>query len=323
MTLLDQHVRVASWLEPDGIAVRGTLVVIPGRGEQPALYARFGRRIASDGYRVHVVADPTDDAGLTASQVSDHLEDPGSPGPRILAGSDTGALYAAGLAASGRVPGVDALVLAGLPTVVNEAADGSTGEGATAAGSWDEELDTRTACPAHRTQLSGPGLRRGALYEPVPADWAKLADLSAVAQPVLGLHGADDPVSPLAAARAQYVGAAGAEFVTIAEGRHDALNDLTHRSVAATIVLFLERLRLGAELPRIVHTEILGRAASPDAERDQDWPRPLPGRWVTILPLRSRRQHREPGQPADCAGAFAREPCRRLSSATGARRERT
>jgi hypothetical protein len=44
MTLPDQHVPVASWLEPDGIAPRGTLVVIPGRGEQPALYTRFGRR---------------------------------------------------------------------------------------------------------------------------------------------------------------------------------------------------------------------------------------------------------------------------------------
>jgi alpha-beta hydrolase superfamily lysophospholipase len=100
------------------------------------------------------------------------------------------------------------------------------------------------------------------------AGWAELADLGAVAQPVLGLHGADDPVSPLAAARAQYAAAARAEFVTIAEGRHDALNDLTHRSVAATIVLFLERLRLGAELPRIADTEILGRGSQPDAEQD-------------------------------------------------------
>ena len=58
MTWPDPHVPVASWLEPDGIAARGTLVVVPGRGEQPALYTRFGRRIASDGYRVHVVADP-------------------------------------------------------------------------------------------------------------------------------------------------------------------------------------------------------------------------------------------------------------------------
>ena len=118
----------ASWREPDGIAPRGTLVLIPGRGEHPALFARFGRRIASDGYRVHVVADATQDAGLTAAQVADLLAAPARP-------------------------------------------DGGSGEAATA-GSWEEELDTRTACPAHRAQLSGDALRQGALYEPVPAGWA-------------------------------------------------------------------------------------------------------------------------------------------------------
>jgi len=32
MTRVSQRVPVASWTEPDGIAPRGTLVVIPGRG---------------------------------------------------------------------------------------------------------------------------------------------------------------------------------------------------------------------------------------------------------------------------------------------------
>jgi pimeloyl-ACP methyl ester carboxylesterase len=257
MTLVDQHVPVLTWTEPEGIAVRGTLVVIPGRGEQPEHYDRFGRRIAADGYRVHAVTDPTVAAELAASQISSQLTgSPGRevPGPRVLAGSDTGALFAAGLGAAGRVPGLDALVLVGLPTT--EASPGY--------GSWEEELDTRTACPAHRGRLSGPGLRRGALYEPVPAGWAERADLSAVTQPILGIHGTDDPVSPLAAVRARYATAASAELVSIASGRHDALNDVTHRTVAATIVLFLERLRLGADLPRIAIGERLGPAAGPD-----------------------------------------------------------
>ena len=51
-----------------------------------------------------------------------------------------------------------------------------------------------TADPAVRS-----GLRRGALYEPVPDGWAE-ADLGAVPQPILGLHGTDDPISSLAAA---------------------------------------------------------------------------------------------------------------------------
>jgi len=44
MAVLSQPVAPASWREPDGIAPRGTLVLIPGRGEQPVLYTRFGRR---------------------------------------------------------------------------------------------------------------------------------------------------------------------------------------------------------------------------------------------------------------------------------------
>ncbi len=245
MALVDQHVPLLTWTEPEGIACRGTLVIIPGRGEQPAHYERFGRRVACDGYRVHAVADPTSDQALAASQVSARLAGHDTPGPRVLVGSDTGALFAAGLAATSQVPGLDALVLAGLPT-------DETGSGS---GSWDQELDARTACPTHRARLSAPGLRRGALYEPVPDGWAGRADLAAVPQPILGLHGADDPVSPLSAARARYAAAAAAELVSITGGRHDVLNDVTHRTVAATIVLFLERLRLGAELPRIAIRE--------------------------------------------------------------------
>jgi alpha-beta hydrolase superfamily lysophospholipase len=251
MTLTDQHVPALTWTEPEGIACRGTLVVVPGRGEQPGHYERFGRRVAADGYRVHAVADPTTDPALAVSQVSGQLGDLGTPGPRVLAGSDTGALFAAGLAAMGRVPGLGALVLAGLPT--DEAGPGP--------GSWDQELDVRTACPSHRARLSAPGLRRGALFEPVPDGWAEWADLGAVPEPILGLHGADDPVSPLPAARARYAAARAAELVSITGGRHDVLNDATHRTVAATIVLFLERLRLGAELPRIAIHEEIGRAS--------------------------------------------------------------
>jgi len=249
MTLIDQHVPVLTWTEPEGIACRGTLVVLAGRGEQPAHYERFGRRVAVDGYRVHAVADPTADPELTVSQVSGLLTDPGTPGPWVLAGSDTGALFAAGLAATGQIPGLDALVLAGLPTAAASPARGSSDH------SWDQELDVRTACPAHRTRLSAAGLRRGALYEPVPDGWAERADLGAVSQPILGVHGADDPVSPLPAARARYAAATAAELVSINGGRHDVLNDVTHRTVAATIVLFLERLRLGADLPRIAIDE--------------------------------------------------------------------
>ena len=70
MTLADQDVPVVAWNEPDGLIPRGTVIVIPGRGELPAVYERFGRRLAGDAYRVRVVADPVVDAGLPRAQVS-------------------------------------------------------------------------------------------------------------------------------------------------------------------------------------------------------------------------------------------------------------
>jgi alpha-beta hydrolase superfamily lysophospholipase len=181
---------------------------------------------------------------MTTAQVLDRLA---GPRPYVLAGSDTGALFAVSLVASGQVADADALVVAGLPT----AAVDTTGDAPT----WDDELDTRSACPAHRARLTGSGLRHGALYQPIPDGWTSRADLARVAQPILGIHGGADPVSPLAAARTRYATAPRAELVSITDGRHDVLNDITHRTVAATIVLFLERLSLGADLPVIAVTE--------------------------------------------------------------------
>jgi pimeloyl-ACP methyl ester carboxylesterase len=249
MTQPDQPA-VASWTEPEGLNPRGTLIVVPGRGEKPEVYDRFGRRLSVDAYRVHAVANPVDDPAAAEAQVKSLLD---GPKPVVLAGSDTGALFAAGLVASGRLTGVDALVLAGFPTET-----AGTGEAPDeAANGWEAELEARTSCPTHRGKLAGDILRRGALYEPVPDGWAEQADLKAVPLPVLGLHGAADPVSPLAAAREKYAAAPRAELVSITGGVHDAFNDITHRTAAATVVLFLERLRNGADAAPIAVREPL------------------------------------------------------------------
>jgi alpha-beta hydrolase superfamily lysophospholipase len=253
MTVSDLHSSIASWTEPEGLNPRGTIVVVPGRGERPDLYERFGRRLSSDAYRVYAVANPVEDAALAEKQLRSLLD---GPKPVVLAGSDTGALFAVGLVASGRLPEADALVLAGLPTTPAQP-EAEAGAGQATDSSWEAELEARTACPTHRGRLAGPVLRRGALYEPVPDGWLDLANLKAVSVPVLGIHGAADPVSPLAAARERYSAAPHAELVSIADGRHDAFNDITHRTAAATIILFLERLRLGAELPPIAVREEL------------------------------------------------------------------
>ncbi|MEV6166958.1 lysophospholipase [Streptomyces sp. NPDC051954] len=229
-----------SWDEPEGLAARGTLVVLAGRGEHGDVYERFGRRLAFDAYRVRALGDPTADPSVLdlAAKV---LADESLPGPKVLVGSDTGALFAAQLAAE-RTVGVDALILAGLPTTPWNS------------GSWQDEVEARTACPTHQARLTEDShFRRGALDKTpeLPA-----LHLDRVNVPVLALHGTDDAVSPVTEALSAYEGHAGVRTITFHGGRHDVLNDALHRTAAASVVLFLERLRLSSELPVIA--EVVG-----------------------------------------------------------------
>ncbi|WP_045878123.1 lysophospholipase [Pseudofrankia sp. DC12] len=246
---------VRSWHEPSGPALRGTLVVLPGRGEDPQVYERFGRRLANDAYRVHAVAAPSDDPGRARDELLDVLAKADAEVPRIVVGSDAGAAFATYLAANGELAAVAALVLAGLPARVSHSA----------ATEWDEELGIRTACPAHQARITAGGVRRAALFADPPAAWLDPAIPGRLDLPLLGLHGRDDIVSPVAGARGWYAAAPRAELVTIAGGRHDALNDQTHRTVAAAVVQFLERLRASAELTPIAVTEPLRAPVGTDA----------------------------------------------------------
>ncbi|UXX96573.1 lysophospholipase [Streptomyces sp. AD2-2] len=236
---------VSSWDEPEGLAARGTLIVLAGRGEHGGVYERFGRRLGFDAYRVRALGDPTDDPAVL-EQAAKLLADESLPGPKVLVGSDTGALYALQLAAE-RTAGVDALILAGLPT------------GAWTAGSWEEEAAARTACPTHQGRLtSDPEFRRGAL-DGTPELPAPRLDLVHV--PVLALHGEDDTISPLDRALSVYDGHPGVHTIVFHGGRHDVLNDALHRTAAATVVLFLERLRLAPEVPEARETGDAGQSS--------------------------------------------------------------
>jgi alpha-beta hydrolase superfamily lysophospholipase len=215
----------ARWAPPEGVTVRGTVVLLPGRGEHPGLYTRLGTRLAFDGYRVVAVVSPDDVAG----------ELRGGPVPVVLLGSDTGAVAALALAA--RLP-VHAVVAAGLPLSADATPDRS----------WEAELDARTACPVHRELLgTDDGLRRGALL-------SEPADIPAVLPrtPVLVLHGSADRVADPKAARAFAEMLPAGRFALVEGGRHDVLNDVAHRSVAAEVVQFLEWLRAGTRGPVLV-----------------------------------------------------------------------
>jgi pimeloyl-ACP methyl ester carboxylesterase len=239
---------VSRWDNPPAVGPRGTLIVVAGRGEHPGVYERFGARISADAYRVRAVDDPTVDPDGVEQQIRAVLAEDGLSHPIVLVGSDAGALFAAGLLAQGRVE-ADALILAGLPASNDAGA-------ATNPSDWEGELVERTSCPTHQGRLrADETVRHGAIGEALPDEWFKAADLAAVGVPILGLHGAADTISPLQAAKAQYATAPDARLVSIVGGKHDALNDATHRTAAATIVLFLESLKAG--LPEIAHSEDL------------------------------------------------------------------
>jgi alpha-beta hydrolase superfamily lysophospholipase len=236
-TVTPQTSTPLTWDEPVGVAARGTLVVLIGRGESPTSYARFGRRISADAYRVRVVDVDLDDLATAGSEVRDLLADVTLPRPFVLVGADTGAALATVLAAD--TVGIDAVVLAGLAL-----------PGSASVGDWDAELEARTACPAHRRAITeDPAFERGSLSRDLPAE---LADVDLPALPTLLLHGSEDPITPVEMVLDQIGDASQVRGRVVVGGRHDVLNDVSHRSVAATVVLFLESLKLGADLPDIV-----------------------------------------------------------------------
>jgi hypothetical protein len=237
------------YVAPEGLRTRGTVIVVPGRGETPAVYARFGSRLAYDAYRVRVV-DPLDanpsDVAAFLGELADRLsaavadiasEQPdGLVRPLVLVGSDLGAAGIAALVADGD-PGAGwwprAVVLAGLPGYRSRRDSG-----------WADELDIRTRCPVHRGVLvSELAVHRGTLADAVPDELLDAAYQSTADVPQLLVVGDADLLADRGAIARAAKALPAARLAVVRGGHHDVLNDLQHRSVAAEIVTFLEALR--------------------------------------------------------------------------------
>lgn len=217
----------AVWAPP--ARVRGTLAVVTGRGERAPVYERFGRRLSADGYTVAVFEADADAASAWLAATDD--------APRVLVGSDTGASSVLRVLSQGAE--AEGAIIAGAPTDV----DGAEPDDA-----------ERTACPLHLGVLGAPESRTAvSAAESVPDS----ADLAAISVPVLAFHGTADAVSPLDEAAALLGAIPDFELIETVNGLHDAFNDQSHRSVAAEIVLWLERLRAND-----VHEPVVRRRAS-------------------------------------------------------------
>ncbi|MTD54374.1 alpha/beta hydrolase [Amycolatopsis pithecellobii] len=227
---------------PQGLHTRGTVVVVPGRGETHGTYSRLGRRLAADAYQVRVIDPPaveeTDIAGSLsrlAGKLAAAVADAELPRPLVLAGADSGAAAIAALLA-GRERSApwwpDGVVLAGLP-----------GYGGGETKNWEEELEVRTSCVVHRGVLSGdPSVQRGSLAVAVPDELLDTVYAGGVDVPQLILAGDADPLADRDALARAVKTAPTARFSVVHGAHHDVLNDRQHRSVAAEIVTFLETL---------------------------------------------------------------------------------
>jgi len=212
------------WAPPPAVRTRGTLAVIAGTDESARVYERFGRRIAVDGYVVGVFE--TADAGEARTWLASQ-----DASPRVLVGSDAGA--AAVLTALAEREEVDGGIVAATPVGVTGPVD----------------VAARTACPVHLGVLAGEDAQtRRAVDITLP----ERDFLAGVAVPVLAVHGGADPVAPFGEATAYLRAIPSVEVVETIGGLHDSLNDVSHRSVAANVVIWLEALRSGSPIVRTV-----------------------------------------------------------------------
>jgi alpha-beta hydrolase superfamily lysophospholipase len=220
------------WDEAEGATARGTVIVLAGRGESSAAYARLGQRLAADAYRVRAVGDLTDldvDGRLLVRSLVAESE----AHPVVLVGSDTGALLALTVSTAPDLR-VEAVIAAGTPIGASQLAEDA------------DPFDARSVCPVHRRVLTNDEIVDPTAYTRAIPSSLRLPDPASVRPPVLAIHGERDAISPMGLAREYYKGFGDRAALTLVSGgRHDILNDVSHRSVAATIVLLLEQLRNG------------------------------------------------------------------------------
>ncbi|GAA2212613.1 hypothetical protein GCM10009850_080750 [Nonomuraea monospora] len=168
---------------PAGLRTRGTVIVVPGRGETRATYARFGARLAADAYRVRVVDLPDGDPSeaepfldALARRLSEAVEGvagegaDGLPRPLVLAGADLGAAALAALlakasatatptsgAAAGLASGTVAGSVAGAASgsAAGSVAGASSGPASGAAVGWWPEAVVLAGLPGSGSRAGG------------------------------------------------------------------------------------------------------------------------------------------------------------------------
>jgi alpha-beta hydrolase superfamily lysophospholipase len=81
-----------------------------------------------------------------------------------------------------------------------------------------------------------------ALTRELDRGWDRFGtDLPSLSVPTLAVHGVNDPIAPIGAVRAYAEQIEALQLVEFAGARHDVLNEVQHRDVAAAIIDFIHR----------------------------------------------------------------------------------
>lgn len=229
---------------------RGRIVILQGRGDDPTYYKRLGNRISVDGYTAFVPAKTASSTHDVAQIWNDISEDWDDEIPVLAVTVDSAAGFLTHAIAENLLHTIpDGLILTGI-ALPDVSPDANTRQEA-------DELALRSACPAHGAVVEA-AIETESLVtsdvEPIKPVLPKLKDeiKARGTVPSVVIHGSDDVIAPIDQVRLLLQDWTSAEFIAVRTGLHDIINDVNHRTVAAEIISFAERLRQGTNAPLIV-----------------------------------------------------------------------
>ncbi len=243
-----------------------TVVFLHGFGEHSGVYHRFGDALNASGISLwaldeighglsdgdRAVIDSIDDLVENGRRLTAVAEaaDPGRS--LFLAGHSLGAAAAA-VSVSRDPSAYHGLILSGAALSPLE----WVAELAQADGALSLEPSDLSSDPFYLDELendplaftSATGAR--SLLSVLPPAWTELGTgLPDVTLPVLFVHGSEDPIVPVAAAREWAARLSGGQLAEFAGARHDVLNETVHREVAAAITGFVRSVAGSAGAPQ-------------------------------------------------------------------------
>jgi alpha-beta hydrolase superfamily lysophospholipase len=224
--------------QPDG-ATRGSVVILGGLDETPDDFALLTEVLLLAGYAVTIFGDVSVDPRASAEGVARLLENTIAR-PVIVVGTDFGAVLALSVAveSASTAARVDAVVIGGLVTRASRASTSPIAD-------LEAVTTSATVAGAVAGAFTASGGAADLLREPRIPHGFRLPDAPRVRLPTLVLHGDADDVTAVADAVSWASLLPFGSLRLVPGGDHHVLVGEERRTIAASILLFIERQRAG------------------------------------------------------------------------------